>query len=83
MVLIDPSKAFDSTRHSLLLDKLRALGASVSVLSWFKSYLSDRQQTTRVGPLVSAPFESPMECLKDPYWAPRFSTFKLMIFPRL
>ena len=54
MVLIDFSKAFDSLSHSVLLNKLWSLGTSASALSWFESYLSDRQQTcTRVGPSVS------------------------------
>ena len=53
MVLIDLSKAFDSLSHSVLLNKLWSLGTSDSALSWFESYLSDRQQTTRVGPSVS------------------------------
>ena len=53
MVLIDLSKAFDSLSHSVLLNKLWSLGTSASALSWFESYLSDRQQTTRVGPSVS------------------------------
>ena len=53
MVLIDLSKVFDSLSHSVLLNELWSLGTSASVLSWFESYLSDRQQTTRVGHLVS------------------------------
>ena len=53
MGLIDLSKAFDSLSHSVLLNKLWSLGTSASALSWFESYLSDRQQTTRVGHSVS------------------------------
>ena len=53
MILIDLSKAFDSLSHSVPLNKLWSLGTSASALSWFESYLSDRQQTTRVGPSVS------------------------------
>ena len=53
MVLIDLSKVFDSLSHSVLLNELWSLGTSASVLSWFESYLSDRQQTTRVGHSVS------------------------------
>ena len=43
----------DSLSHSVLLNKLWSLGTSASALPWFESYLSDRQQTTRVGPSVS------------------------------
>ena len=53
MVLIDLSKAFDSLSHSVLLNKLWSLGTYASALSWFESYFSDRQQTTRLGPSVS------------------------------
>ena len=53
MVLIDLNKAFDSLSHSVLLNELQSLGTSDCALAWFKSYLSDRQQTTRVGPSVS------------------------------
>ena len=34
------SKAFDSTDHDILSDKLRNSGLSNSALSWFLSYLS-------------------------------------------
>ena len=53
MVLIDLGKAFDSLSHSVLLNKLWSLGTSASGFSWFESYLSDRQQSTRVGPSIS------------------------------
>ena len=46
MVLIDLQKAFDTVDHSILLDKLRAMGASS--VSWFESYLSGRTQCVEV-----------------------------------
>ena len=55
MVLIDLSKAFDSLCHSTLLSKLQLLGTSEKALLWFKSYLSDRQQCTRIGTSLSDP----------------------------
>ena len=55
MVLIDLSKAFDSLCHSTLLSKLQLLGNSEKALLWFKSYLSDRQQCTRIGTSLSNP----------------------------
>ena len=55
MVLIDPSKAFDSICHSSLLSKLRNFGTSESALRWFESYLVERQQTTRIGTSLSPP----------------------------
>ena len=41
------SKAFDSIRHDLLLQKLEMLGVFPSA-EWFKSYLSNRYQYVRV-----------------------------------
>ena len=55
MVLIDLSKAFDSLCHSTRLSKLQLLGTSEKALLWFKSYLSDRQQCTRIGTSLSDP----------------------------
>ena len=46
MVLIDLQKAFDTVDHTILLDKLRAIG--VSSVSWFESYLSNRRQCVEV-----------------------------------
>ena len=35
--------------HAKLLAKLSSLGASVSAVEWFKSYMHDRQQYVRIG----------------------------------
>ena len=42
---IDVSKAFDTVNHFLLLSKLQYLVLS---LSWFRSYITERSQVTRV-----------------------------------
>ena len=42
LVLLDMSKAFDSIRHDMLLQKLQALGVSFSCRDWFHSYLVGR-----------------------------------------
>ena len=55
MVLIDFGKAFNSLCHSTLLSKLQLLGTSEKALHWFKSYLSDRRQCTRIGTSLSDP----------------------------
>ncbi|CAB4022590.1 Hypothetical predicted protein, partial [Paramuricea clavata] len=43
-IYLDFSKAFDKVPHHLLLRKLETLGIRGSLLSWFQSYLTDRQQ---------------------------------------
>ena len=53
VVLLDLSKAFDSIEHSLLFKKLHSLGVSRKAVDWFKSYLSDRSQSVRIGHILS------------------------------
>lgn len=43
LILLDLSKAFDCVHHELLIVKLKNLGFSISALSWFKGYLSERE----------------------------------------
>ena len=47
-VFIDLSKAFDSVNHNILLEKLKKLNMSASVMQWFKSYLSERSQSVKI-----------------------------------
>ena len=49
LVLLDLSKAFDSIEHPLLLEKLRMLSVARDVVDWFRSYLSDRTHSMRIG----------------------------------
>ena len=44
IVFVDFRKAFDVVDHQLLMTKLRLYRVSDSALSWFRSYLTDRQQ---------------------------------------
>ena len=53
VVLLDLSKVFDSIKHSLLLKKVHSMGVSRKAVDWFKSYLSDRTQSVRIGHIVS------------------------------
>ena len=43
-IYLDFSKAFDKVPHHLLLKKFETLGIRGSLLTWFESYLKDRQQ---------------------------------------
>ena len=46
--LIDFSKAFDSLPHDILIDKLIVYGFDESSLQVMQSYLTNRQQRTKV-----------------------------------
>ena len=53
MILIDLQKAFDTINHSILLEKMNAIGFSKEVILWFKSYLEDRTFQVAVGNIIS------------------------------
>ena len=53
VIFLDINKAFDTVKHDNLLDKLKHYGISGTVYSWFKSYLSNRFQSTRWGRRIS------------------------------
>ena len=53
MVMIDLQKAFDTVNHSLLSDKLQALGLNNDAVSWFDSYLTNRTQKVDINSTFS------------------------------
>ena len=54
-VSIDLRKAFDTVDHTILLEKLKTIGFTSSVLDWFCSYLSNRTQVTMINSSMSQP----------------------------
>ncbi|XP_033100267.1 uncharacterized protein LOC117103762 [Anneissia japonica] len=54
-VYLNLSAAFDTIDHSILIDRLSALGISGTVLTWFNSDKKSRQQSVRVESAISVP----------------------------
>ena len=48
MLFVDLAKAFDTVDFDIMLEKLRAMGFKSNICKWFRSYMSDRSQVTRV-----------------------------------
>ncbi len=55
LLFIDISKAFESLNYKVLLRKLQHLGLSERSLRWFRSYLTDRQQSVLINGELSKP----------------------------
>ena len=56
LTLLDLSTAFDTIDHTILLDRLNVYyGLSELALGWFKSYLSGRTHSVKVGSTLSHP----------------------------
>ena len=49
LLYIDFAKAFDKVQHSILLDKLEAIGIRGQILIWLESYLLGRRQRVKMG----------------------------------
>ena len=56
LVLLDLSAAFDTTDHTILVERLESYFAfSKQTLSWFRSYLENRRQSIIIGDQMSTP----------------------------
>jgi hypothetical protein len=53
VIFLDLAKAFDRVPHTLLLHKLKSFGYSGTLLNWFNSYLSNRQQCVVINGIKS------------------------------
>ena len=60
LTMLDLSAAFDTIDHCVLFDRLRQrVGLDGAVLSWLKSYLTDRRQLVSINNKTSSPSASP------------------------
>ena len=76
-----PFSLFDTVDHQILLDKLeRNYGIRGLALQLMESYLSNRQQYTKIHPYKSKLEKSHVESLKARPWVPFFSYCTLMTF---
>ena len=55
VLFIDLSKAFDTVNHNVLIHKLKSFGICENIVSWFKSYLSSREQSVGWKGVISKP----------------------------
>ncbi len=55
VLFLDLSKAFDTVDHNIMLDKLQHLGFKAGITCWFRSYLTNRKQVTKIGNETSSP----------------------------
>ena len=53
-ILMDLSKAFDCLPHDMFLSKLTAYGVSSGAVNLISSYLENRKQQVKVGPVASS-----------------------------
>ena len=60
MIMLDLQKAFDTVNHSILIEKLKAIGFDKSSTSWMRSYLEGRKQVVEVNASLSPPL--PVSC---------------------
>lgn len=54
-IYLDFTKAFDRVNHRALLKVLLNLGFGEPLLSWFRSYLSERKQLVKINGICSSP----------------------------
>ena len=55
MLLIDLQNAFNTIDHQILIKKMRYLGFSKNVITWFKSYLSEQKFKININTSYSIP----------------------------
>ena len=69
-ILIDLQKAFDTSDHDVLLQKLYAIGFSKHTVNWFQSYLSNRSFLVNLGNNFSQPASVSCSVLQSSFLGP-------------
>lgn len=55
LVMLDLSSAFDTVDHAILISRLESyVGLGGAVLNWFKSFLTNRTYSVKIGNLISS-----------------------------
>ena len=83
MVMMDLQKAFDTVDHSILENKLKAIGLDGNAIAWFDAYLTNRMQVTDVGGIFSDPRVVPCGVPQGSMLGPLFFCYTLMIWKHL
>ena len=68
VLFLDLKKAFNTVNHEILLNKLHMHGVSLNALDWFKSYLTNRVQVTRVKRSYRMRVKSLVVCPRGLFW---------------
>ena len=53
ILFVDFSKAFDRVDHTTVINKLVSFGIPASIIKWFASFLSSRQQRVKISKIFS------------------------------
>ena len=69
MILIDLQKAFDTIDHEIFFSKMVHLGFSQAIISWYKSYLTNRTFLVNVEKKPSSPGILLVVCHRDRFLA--------------
>ena len=83
VVALDASAAFDLASRELILESIRAIGGKEEVISWLKSYLSERKQYVEVAEERSNAWESDVGVVQGGPMSPDLWNVLCITLPRV